>query len=190
MYKSLIILVLVWLYFPLSGQVSDSSMASGNKNLTRDEKKALKKAEEEKTAAMVKDMVDNRIFVLEANAVNETGGTRISVNPTTNYIEVRGNNITIQLSSTSGIGGQNGMGGVTADGTVSKYTVTPFGKKKDGYNVDLIASTLLGTIEVFMSIYPNGNADASVGGNKVGKINFQGFMVPYDKAKTFKGMHL
>jgi hypothetical protein len=181
---------LVWSYFPVFGQVTDSTLSSENKNLSKEEKKAMKKAEEEKTAKMVKEMVDNRLFVMEAHYVYATGGTRTSVNPTTNYIELNGNNITIQLSSTAGIGGPNGMGGVTADGTISKFTVTPFGKKKDGYNIDIITMTLLGTLEVFMSVYPNGNADASVGGNRVGKVNFQGLMVPYEKAKTFKGMHL
>jgi len=125
---------------------------------------------------------------MKTNYVNLTGNTQISVNPTTNFIELDSTNITVQVSSTSGIGGQNGIGGFTVDGTVNKYTWRTFGKKKDGYNIDMIIMSKQGTFQVFMSLFPDGNAQASIGGNRVGKINLTGFMVPINQAKTIKGL--
>lgn len=169
-------------------QKEDSLALTDSKKLTKEQKAAQKKFNAEAKAKIVEWMAKNQRFVMEANYVNATGGTRISVNPTTNYIEVDSTRITVQVSSTSGIGGQNGIGGFTVDGTVNSYKWRTFGKNKDGYNIDMIVMSRQGTFQVFMSLFPDGNAEASVGGNRVGKINLIGFMMPINSAKTIKGL--
>ncbi len=169
-------------------QKEDSVANSDSKKVSKEQKAAQKRFNDEAKAKIIEWMTLNHRFVMECNYVNVTGGNRISVNPTTNYIEVDSTNITVQVSSTSGIGGQNGIGGFTVDGTVNSYKYRTFGKNKDGYNIDMVVMSRQGTFQVFMSLFPDGNAEASVGGNKVGKINFTGFMMPINKAKTIKGL--
>jgi hypothetical protein len=177
-----------FLFTSVFAQKEDSLANADSKKLTKEQKAAQKKFNDEAKAKIIEWMALNHKFVMECNYVNVTGGTRISVNPTTNYIEMDSVNITVQVSSTSGIGGQNGIGGFTVDGTVNSYKYRPFGKNKDGYNIDMTVMSRQGTFQVFMSLYPNGNAEASVGGNQVGKINLTGFMMPINKAKTIKGL--
>jgi hypothetical protein len=180
--------VMCLLFMAAFAQKEDSLVLSDSKKLTKEQKAAQKKFNADAKAKIVEWMAKNQQFVMESNYVNATGGTRISVNPTTNYIEVDSTRITVQVSSISGIGGQNGIGGFTMDGDVNSYKWRTFGKNKDGYNIDMIVMSQQGTFEVFMSIFPDGNAEASVGGNRVGKINFTGFMLPINKAKTIKGL--
>jgi hypothetical protein len=181
-------MVMCLLFTGVFAQKEDSLVLSDSKKLTKEQKAAQKKFNADAKAKIVEWMAKNQRFVMESNYVNVTGGTRISVNPTTNYIEVDSTRITVQVSSTSGIGGQNGIGGFTVDGTVNSYKWRTFGKNKDGYNIDMIVMSPRGTFEVFMSLFPDGNAEASVGGNRVGKINFTGFLLPINKAKNIKGL--
>jgi hypothetical protein len=169
-------------------QTQDSLANPESKKLTKEQKAAQKKFNDEAKAKIIEWMARNHKFVMECNYVNVTGGPRISVNPTTNYISTDSVNITVQVSSTSGIGGENGIGGFTVDGTVNSYKWRTFGKKNDGYNIDMVVMSKQGTFQVFMSLFPDGNAEASVGGNRVGKINLTGFMMPINKAKTIKGL--
>jgi hypothetical protein len=182
------VILMCLLFTAVFAQKEDSMVLSDSKKLTKEQKAAQKKFNADAKAKIVEWMAKNQRFVMESNYLNLTGGTRISVNPTTNYIEVDSNKITVQVSSTSGIGGQNGIGGFTVDGNVNSYKWRTFGKNKDGYNIDMIVMSKQGTFEVFMSLFPDGNAEASVGGNRVGKINFTGFMMPINKAKTIKGL--
>ena len=183
------VMMMFLLFTAAFAQNEDSMVLSDSKKLTKEQKAAQKKFNAEAKAKIVAWMVTHQKFVMESNYAFETGGPRNTVNPTTNYIELDSTKITVQLATTSGIGGQNGIGGFTIDGTISKYTWRTFGKKKDGYNVELIAMSRQGTFEIFMSIYPDGNAEANMSGtNAAGKINLQGFMVPLNQAKTSKGL--
>jgi hypothetical protein len=182
------LMMLALSFMSVFAQKEDSLAASDSKKLTKEQKAAQKKFNAEAKAKIIEWMAQNHRFVMECNYVSVTGNPRISVNPTTNYIEVDSVNITVQVSSTSGIGGQNGIGGFTVDGTVNSYKWRTFGKKKDGYNIDMVVMSRQGTFQVFMSLYPDGNAEASVGGNRVGKINLTGFMIPINQAKTIKGL--
>jgi hypothetical protein len=187
--KRIFVFMMLGLFFISAfAQTQDSISQPDSKKLTKEQKAAQKKFNDEAKAKIIAWMAQNHKFVMECNYVNPTGGTRISVNPTTNYISTDSVNITVQVSSTSGIGGQNGIGGFTVDGTVNSYKYRTFGKNKDGYNIDMIVMSRQGTFQVFMSLYPDGNAEASVGGNRVGKINLTGFMMPINKAKTIKGL--
>jgi hypothetical protein len=184
------IFIFVWMSasFLSSYAQEDSTLDAGtSQRLTREQKLEKKRLEAEAKAKMVDWMVYHHKFVLEARYVNGTGGSRISVNPTTNFISIDSTNITIQLSSTSGIGGSNGIGGVTADGTVTKYNLTKL-KKGTGYDIVIIMMSHVGTMEVFFSIYTDGNATAMVGGNYTGKLNYEGFLMPLKKSRIIRGV--
>lgn len=187
--KRIFLFLMLGLFFTGAfAQTQDSVSNPESKKLTKEQKAAQKKFNDEAKAKIIQWMAQNHKFVMECNYANLTGGSRISVNPTTNFISSDSVNITVQVSSTSGIGGENGIGGFTVDGTINSYKWRTFGKNKDGYNIDMIVMSKQGTFQVFMSMFPDGHAEASVGGNRVGKINLTGFMMPINKAKTIKGL--
>jgi hypothetical protein len=135
-------------------------------------------------------MVENRKFVLEANYLSDQTGERYNVNNIINFIAIDSARITIQLASTSGIGGANGMGGITAEGTISQFNVIKTGKQKNFYSIHVLAMTHIGTYDIFFSISPSANADATISGNVRGKLNYHGRLVPLKTSRVFKGMSI
>jgi hypothetical protein len=171
-----------------AAQEVNSVDSETTKKLTREQKNEQKRIEAEETAKMVDWMVNQRKFVLEANTISNQTGERRQVSSSINFIAIDSNKITIQLASMSGIGGYNGMGGITADGTISMFKITRHGKKSNGYNIQVLAMTSIGTYDIFFSVSPNSNADASIGGSWGGKLNYHGYLIPLGKSKIFKGM--
>jgi hypothetical protein len=171
-------------------QEENSVDSETTKKLTREQKSEQRKIEAEETAKLVDWMVMHKKFVLEANQVSNQTGERIPVSARINFIAIDSNKITIQLASMSGIGGYNGMGGITTDGTISQFKIGKIGKKSNGYTIQVLAMTSIGSYDIFFSVSPNSNADASIGGNWGGKLNYHGFIIPLEKAKIFKGMSI
>ena len=160
------------------------------KKLTKQQKMEQRKVEEEAMAKMVDQMVQDRRFVLEANNLSNQKGERIIVSSNINFIAVDSNRITIQLASVTGVGGWNGMGGVTTDGTISKFEIRKSGRSHDVYSIQIYTMTRLGSYDILFTITPSGNADASIGGSWSGKLNYHGYLVPLHKSKVFKAMSI
>ena len=186
-------IVLFWMsLFALGvyGQEENSVDSKATKKLTRQQRIEQRKLEAEATASMVDWMVNHKKFVLEADYLSNQTGIRTVVSSRTNFIAIDSNKITIQLASFSGIGGSNGMGGVTADGTINKYEVRKTGRSKDIYSIQILTMTHIGSYDIFITVSPNGNADASIGGSWSGKLNYHGFLISIKKSKVFKGMSI
>lgn len=171
-------------------QEENSVDGQTTKKLTKQQKNEQKKIEAEETAKMVDWMVTNRKFVLEANTISNQYGERYQVSSRINFIAIDSNKITIQLASMSGIGGYNGMGGITTDGTISLFKISKLGKKSNGYTIQILCMTAIGSYDIFFSVSPNSNADATIGGNWGGKLNYHGYLIPLGKSKIFKGMSI
>src|SRR5512145_865827 len=105
----LLSLVVLSAYSQEENSVDDKT----TKKLTKQQRIEQRRIEEEAMAKLVDRMVEQRRFVLEANYLSNQTGSRIIVNNRINFIVIDSAKITIQLASTTGIGGQNGMGGVT-----------------------------------------------------------------------------
>lgn len=149
------------------------------------EKKAARAAAEAANAAMVKDLIENQHFVLEANFLADKTGRRISVTPTLNFIMIEKDKATFQFGEGSQVG-YNGVGGVTMDGNVQNYEYKQ--DKKGIYHVSFQISTSLGTIFVSMTIMPpTSRADATVQGTGGKKLYYSGEIVPPEKSRVYKG---
>lgn len=179
-------LVVLSVYSQEEGTVDSKT----TKKLTKAQKLEMRHEEEEATAKLVAWMVENRQFVLEANYLSNQYGERIVVSSMINFIAVDSSRITIQLASLSGIGGANGMGGVTADGRITRFEVAKVGKYKDGYNIRIIAMTHIGTYDITFNIYPSAYADATISGNNRGRLNYHGRLIPPKMSKVYKAMSI
>lgn len=179
-------LVVLGAYSQVEGTVDSKT----TKKLSKEQRLAMRQAEEEVTAKLVDWMIEKRQFVLEANYLSNQTGERIIVNSRLNFIAVDSSRITIQLASTSGIGGSNGMGGITADGNITRFEVAKVGRNKDSYNIRILAMTHVGTFDITFDISPSSNTDASISGNTRGRLNYHGRLIPLKMSKVFKGMSI
>jgi hypothetical protein len=160
------------------------------KKLTKEQKLEQRRVEEEATAKVVDWMMETRQFVLEADYLSDETGQRVVVSSTINFIAVDSTAITIQLATVSGVGGANGMGGVTTDGSISKFEMAKTGKSKTNYSIHIIATTRIGTYDIFIDVTPSAKADARISGILPGKLNYHGRIVPVNQSRVYKGMSI
>lgn len=134
--------------------------------------------------------IDNKSFVVEADALTFRGGTRVYVNSTTNFISVNGDRGVVQISPSNFVSGPNGVGGITVDGTISGYEVNI--DKKGVVHITMNISGVGINARVDISLYPGSNdAYAVVSPNfNSQNIRIEGKLVPYGLSRTFEGMSL
>ena len=101
--------------------INSFSQTSSGVELTKKEKKALKKAEQAKqdslNAIAFKATLESKQWVLEAYQVSFNNGRSFNVTPTLNFIAIEGEEAFIQIGSISAYG-YNGVGGITVKGRV------------------------------------------------------------------------
>jgi hypothetical protein len=157
------------------------------KALEKEKREAQKKEIEENERKLVEYMIDNKKFVLEANYLSGKSGPNIPVNSNLNFISIDSNECVIQLANTSGIG-NNGLGGVTVEGPVTKYEVTKKETKHGvSYTVMLSMRSSLGTYDICVWTSPDGYADATISGITAGRLNYSGKLEPLQGSHIYKG---
>ncbi len=163
-----------------------SSEKEDMKQLKKEKRKAEKKAEEDSIKQVVTYMVENRRFVLEADYLSGRSGARVVVNSTLNFIMVDSAKSVIQLGSNTGMG-YNGVGGITVDGTISRYELKKT-ENKHGctYTITLFVNTDIGTYDIVLWISQNGNANATIRGTTSGQLSYAGNIVPLEEARVYK----
>ena len=131
--------------------------------------------------------VKNQDFVLQAQTVQFRNGSTVFVNSATNFIAVKGNRATVQISPSNYAAGPNGVGGVTVDGMVSGqeykvgkrgYATYSFNVMGMGINAQIEVYLTPGTNQASATIYPNFNSNT---------VWVQGNIVPYDNANVIEG---
>jgi len=174
-------------FIAAKAQVEGPVDQNTTRRLTKEEKRQLKSEEEAQRASLVQFMVEKRQFVLEANYVSGRSGERTPVSSSLNFVVIDSSRVTMQLASVSGVGGYNGMGGITVDGTITRYDVKMTGRNKNVYAIEIYLNTRFGHYDMLLQVSPYGNADARIGGNWGGKLNYHGMLVPVWKSKVYKG---
>jgi hypothetical protein len=169
-------------------QVEESLESKTNKKLTKEQKLEKRQAEAEATAKMVDRMVNQRHFVVEANYIGTQSGNRIVVNNKLNFISIDSSYIVIQIAPRMGMGGANGLGGITADGYISDWEMKRYGKNQQLYSISLfVRITRAGSYDITMNINPDGSVQATLSGLDAAKIMFYGKLVPLQASKVYKG---
>ncbi len=183
------ILFLVCCLFATQGysQIEQQLDDKTSQKLTKEQKAEQKRTEREAMAQLVDQMIKAQRFVLEADYLSNRTGRRVVVSSNLNFIIVDSSEITIQTAPQFGFGGPNGMGGLTAEGTIRDFRVEKVGKTKGSYSIRIMAMTPLGPYDIFMNISPDAGADATISGTTAGKLNYHGRMVPIKRSRHFKG---
>jgi hypothetical protein len=157
------------------------------RKLAREKKLAEKRAEEEQMLLITKELIKSRRFVLEADYVAGRTGNRQPANSLLNFIIVDSLESTFQLGNNFGIM-YNGVGGITVDGTISKYEVSErITKRGTTIYITMILSTAIGNYDIYWWINPSGNAEATLRGTFPGSITYSGKLKSLKNSRVYKG---
>ena len=130
-------------------------------------------------------MLQNKDFVLEADYLANRIGERIPVSWTLNFISVDSANAVLQIGRNTGIG-YNGVGGVTAQGNITRYKLNIDQKRKSFY-LSFSVMTAIGSYDINMSVGADAYANATLTGIQSGQLIYTGYLVPLAKSSVYKG---
>jgi len=159
--------------------------SSQERKLTRQELKEVKKAQLEANFWALDSLLKAKSFVLEADFLQNQYGDMVNVTPMLNFIKVNETNGILQTGSNFGIG-YNNVGGVTAEGPISKYEINK-DQKKMTFTVRFNLLTNIGQYDVFMTVTADASARATILGLGPGKLTWDGHLETVENSGVFKG---
>src|SRR5664280_1362420 len=165
-----------------------SLQANSQDNKTsKEERKAAKRDKDYYNFQVVDTMVQNRSFVLEADYLENQYGIKRPVNSLINFIRLDSLKAVLQTGSNMAEG-SNGVGGATAEGSISGLKITKNTKNLTFFLRFTIVSNI-GIYDVAMTIYSNKNARAEISGLGPGKLIYDGRITNLWESGTYKGQN-
>jgi hypothetical protein len=177
--------ITIFCFFALTW-ISPSVYAQGSK-LTKEEKKDARKAMMNANFYILDSLFQARSFVLEADFLMNKYGQRVFVVSTLNFIKVDKSQGTLQTGSDFS-SGYNGVGGVTAEGSVGSWEIHKDFKKLT-YRVKFNLMTNLGIYDVSMNVSSDNYATATIRGLGPGSLTWQGHIATVGNSRVFKGQN-
>lgn len=162
--------------------VGGLSAQDRNKKKESKEDKAIRIESEYQSMSQ---LIDDKQFVLEADYRSNQYGFRLSVPSSLNFIMIDSTLAIIQTGSNyrQGI---NGVGGITAEGRISKWKVMKDNKRKT-FVISMNISTSLGFYDIFIDVSASGNASATISGTTAGKLIYHGHLLSLPESKVYQG---
>jgi len=158
---------------------------SQDKKMDRQEKKEARKAEMAANFDTLNAMLESRNFVLKANNLESKYGDMVQVSSNTNLILVNSSSGILQTAFNS-MNGNNGLGGVTAEGTVGSWEVFK-NQKNMTFTVKFSLVTNVGIYDVLMTVNSDRKAHAEVSGLTPGRLIYNGYLASVSDSGIFKG---
>jgi len=147
--------------------------------------KTRKDSTEAKKYESTREMLDNKDFVLEADYLENKSGNRFPVSSMLNFISVDSTSSILQIGRNTGMG-YNGVGGITAEGEITRYKLQPDANRKSFY-VSFSVMTSIGAYDINMSVTNDGYASATLTGTRSGQLTYTGYLVPTEDSRVYKG---
>lgn len=154
--------------------------------MSRQEQKEARKAELYTNYVALDSVLEMKRFVLQAFFLQNQYGNRINVTSILNFIKVDSTTGVIQTGFNTADPGFNGVGGVTAEGTINRWKLNK-NPKKLSYYLRFGLVTNIGVYDISMSINADNSAQATLTGLSSGKLIFNGHLVIPENATIFKG---
>jgi hypothetical protein len=175
------ILLLILMLDPSNGY----SQFTNDTKLTRQEKKEARQMELYANFAAIDTLLQRQKFVVEADFLQNNYGNQVAVTSSLNFIKVDSPNVVLQTGSNFS-SGYNGVGGVTAEGSISNWQVTKDTKHLN-YTIRFSTVTNIGTYDVLLRIGADATAMATITGFSRGSLTYRGNMVAIYNSRVFKG---
>ncbi len=187
--KKLIFVIALFLFNTCWINAQDETMANPDSTGQTSINKHKMKKERNKEIAIINlnrldSLAKSKNWVLEANTIYNRLNIGYPVNSTLNFVSLKDSLLTVQFASDQSMGA-NGIGGLTFEGKLTRYDIT---KKKDIFIQCSALTSLIGNSDLFIDIYSNGRASVKVSDNWGNRITFDGYIVPYNNSRVFKGM--
>jgi hypothetical protein len=163
-----------------------SQEADENRNLSKADKKELRKSEREEEMTDLREVVSERSFLIDADYLLDRQNRQYMATAN-NFVSIEGDRIVMQTASPYGIG-YNGIGGVTFVGRILDYKVS---ESKNGNNLFVTIQTTsvgYGNGTVFISIRGKENAIARFYGPWGRSLAFSGDVERHGESFKYKGM--
>jgi hypothetical protein len=168
------------LLFSLIGKSQDTK-------LTRQEQKDARRDKQYFNFQVLDTLLKNRSFVLEADFLENQYGNRTPVVSNINFILVDSLKAVLQTGSNYNFG-FNGVGGTTAEGSISGLKVTK-NEKNLSFFLQFTVNSNIGIYDVTMNISCNNTARATISGLKRGKLIYDGRIQTIYNSRVYKGMN-
>lgn len=166
----------------LAALFSLGSMAQGTGKPPKS--KEQKAAEREIQFKGMQNLLDDQRFILEADYLGN-GFERRPVVAALNFVMVDSTSTVIQTGNNFGVG-YNGVGGLTVEGRISKYSIVRDNKRKS-FTVTWNMSSTIGFYNISMHVSASGRATATLTGTTTGRLVYDGWLVPASETRTFQG---
>ena len=157
------------------------------RELTREEKKAMQAKLDSLLFEEAKQTLNNKQFTLEADQVVFKYGQTAYVNSNTNFVSVDGENAVVQVAFNIPISGPNGLGGVTVDGKVSSYEVKTDKRGNLHLSMNVMGVGISARVDIDLMANSN-NAVVNILPNfNSNRLTLNGTLLPLHKSNVFKG---
>lgn len=153
--------------------------------LSRQDLKEARKAQLAANFNALDSLFKAKSFVLEADFLQNQYGQRIVVTPLLNFIKVNNAEGILQTGTNMGMG-FNGVGGVTAEGSIGGWKVYKDPRKMT-FNVEFNLLTQIGSYDVSMMVTADNIASATITGLGPGRLTWDGHLATLDNSRVFKG---
>jgi len=153
--------------------------------LSRQERKEVRKAQMAANFHILDSLLNAKSFVLEADYLQNGYGYRVPVVSGLNFIKVDNLKGVLQTGSDFRVG-YNGVGGVTAEGSIGSWKIDK-NLKALSHTVQFTLLTQLGYYDVLMTISSDNHATATIKGSTRGQLTWDGHLETIDNARVFKG---
>jgi hypothetical protein len=183
--KTLYNFILVLSFILLSNQGFSQEFDSKDAALTRKEKKEARQEQLYANYKAIDTLIQNKTFVLEADYLQNVYGEQIRVPSMLNFIKIDSPVVVLQTGSNSYVG-LNGVGGITAEGNISHWTVNK-DEKHLSYTIRFTTMTNVGTYDIFLRIAADATAQATISGFTHGKLTYKGNLVAPYNSTVYKG---
>jgi hypothetical protein len=163
--------------------------AQEEKKLSKKERKELKKQQQIEKKQAIMALLDSKSWVIEAHTVFDRYNQSYQLNPSINFVGIKDDEGALQLGF-NGLIGWNGVGGITVDGSITKYEIKE-GKADTGPTVNLrFQGRGIGSATINLTINTSGQATARVSGDFGDRITFSGMIKSLEESNVYKGQSL
>jgi hypothetical protein len=163
------------------------SVNSQDVKLTRQEKKAVRKAQMAENFVILDSLLNSRNFILEADFLLNKYGNRIPVTSTLNFVKADHSRGVLQTGSDVGVG-YNGVGGVTAEGSIGVWKLSK-DIKHLSYSLQFNLLSNVGIYDIFLRVTADNHATATITGLWPGSLSWEGHLKAVGNSRVFKGMN-
>jgi len=153
----------------------------------RQERKEVRQAQRAANFYVLDSLLNARSFVLVADYLRNQYGDMVPVTSTINFIRIDGPTGVIQTGSDFSRG-YNGVGGVTAEGSIGNWEVIKDAKRLT-HRIRFSIFSNIGHYDVSMVVGSDNRASATVSGLWRGRLTWDGYLETIGNSRVFKGQN-